>query len=218
MADYRTEEEQIELLKRWWRENGKAIVAGIVMSLVLFLGWQAWSGHQQTKSEAAADIFQQMITAAASPDGSVKAAELAEQLRKDFPGTTYGVFAALRLAKDAVAANDLPRAADLLGWAQAQSPDASLLPLIGLRLAQVQYAQGDLEKAAAALGNIKNAGAWQAAIAELRGDILLGQSKPDEARDSYSAALAAMETSGDPEQRANLEIKLSGLGKTGNHP
>jgi len=215
MAD--TEEEQIELLKKWWNENGKAIVIGVVTAVVLFVGWQTWRSHQQARNEAAADIFQQMITAAETPDGTVKAAELAEQLRKDYATTVYGVFAALQLAKDAVVANDLPRAATLLEWAQSQHPDASLKPLIGFRLAKVQYAQGELEKALISLSGIDGS-AWLVVAAELRGDILQAQNKPDAARESYNAALKALDASGDQEQRANLEIKLSGLAKSGNQP
>lgn len=215
MAD--TEEEQIELLKKWWNENGKAIVIGVVTAVVLFVGWQTWRSHQQARNEAAADIFQQMITAAETPDGTVKAAELAEQLRKDYATTVYGVFAALQLAKDAVVANDLPRAATLLEWAQSQHPDASLKPLIGFRLAKVQYAQGELEKALASLSGIDGS-AWLVVAAELRGDILQAQNKLDEARESYNTALKALDASGDQEQRTNLEIKLSGLAKSGNQP
>jgi len=216
MAD--TEEEQIELLKKWWHENGKAIVIGVVTAIVLFVGWQAWHSHQKAKNEAAADVFQQMITATESPNGAVKAVELAEQLRKDYSSTVYGIFAALQLAKNAVAANDLPHAATLLDWAQGQHPDASLKPLIGLRLAKVQYAQGELDKALVSLSDIKDGSAWFVTAAELRGDILQAQNKPDEAHEIYNAALKALDASGDQEQRANLEIKLSGLAKSGNQP
>ena len=216
MAD--TEEEQIELLKKWWNENGKAIVIGVVTAVVLFLGWQTWHSHQQARNEAAADIFQQMITAAESSDGAVKAVELAEQLRKDYSATVYGVFAALQLAKDAVVANNLPRAVMLLEWAQSQHPDASLQPLISFRLAKVQYAQGDLDKALASLSGIKDGSEWLVAAAELRGDILQAQEKPDAARESYKVAIKALDASGDQEQRTNLEIKLSGLKNSGNQP
>jgi predicted negative regulator of RcsB-dependent stress response len=213
MADYRTEEEQVELLKKWWQENGKAIVTGVVMSLVVFFGWTTWQSHERSRNETAADLYQQMLVASESPGGDTKVAELAEQLRKDYPNTVYGIFAALRLAKDAVAASDLPRAASLIAWAQGQHPDASLLPLVSFRLAQVQYAQGESDKALASLSQIKKSGAWQAAIAELRGDILLSQQKFDEARDSYNVALKALEAASDQEQRAILEVKLSSMAK-----
>lgn len=214
MADYRTEEEQIELLKKWWHENGKEVVIAVLASLVVFFGWTTWQSHQRARNEAAADLYQQIIVASGSPALASKATELAEQLRKEYPNTVYGVFAALNLAKDAVTANDLPRAASLLEWAQAQHPDEFVQPLIGLRLAQVQYAHGDLEHALASLPNVKEGSAWQAVIAELRGDIFRSQNKPDEARSSYEVALKALEASADQEQRSNLEVKLSGLPKT----
>lgn len=213
MVDYRTEEEQIELLKKWWHENGKEVVIAVFASLVVFFGWTTWQSHQRARNEAAADLYQQMIVASESADDASKVAALAEQLRKEYPNTVYGVFAALNLAKDAVIANDLPRAASLLEWAQAQHPDEFVQPLIGLRLAQVQYAQGDLEKALASLPKVTDVSAWQAAIAELRGDILRSQNKPDDARNSYEAALKALEASADQERRSNLEVKLSVLPK-----
>ena len=120
MADYRTEEEQIELIKKWWNENGKAIVIGTLVSLVVFFGWTTWQSHQRARNESAADLYQQMLNASQLTENSEKVAGFAEQLRKEFPDTTYGVFAALQLAKDAVAASDLPRAASLLEWARAQ--------------------------------------------------------------------------------------------------
>jgi predicted negative regulator of RcsB-dependent stress response len=211
MADYRTEEEQIELIKKWWNENGKAIVIGTLVSLVVFFGWTTWQSHQRARNESAADLYQQMLNASQLTENSEKVAGFAEQLRKEFPDTTYGVFAALQLAKDAVAASDLPRAASLLEWAIAQKPDPSLVPLIGFRLAQVQYAQGEFDKALASIPNIKDGDTWQVVFSELRGDIYRAQNKFDEARDSYNAALKNAGTSSDQEQRANIEIKLSGL-------
>lgn len=213
MVDYRTEEEQIEFLKRWWHENGKAIVIGVLASLVVFFGWTTWQSHQRARNEAAADLYQQMIVASGSSVDASKVAGLAEQLRKEYPNTVYGVFAALNLAKDAVTANDLPRAVTLLEWAQGQHPDEFVQPLVGLRLAQVHYAQGDHEKALASLPTVTDGSTWQAAVAELRGDILHSQNKPDEARNSYEVALKASEASADQEQRSNLEVKLSALPK-----
>jgi predicted negative regulator of RcsB-dependent stress response len=213
MADYRTEEEQIELLRKWWNENGKAIVGGVVVALAVFFGAQQWKGHQQAKREAAADLFQQMVLMSESSADAAKAAGLAEQLRQDYANTVYGAFATLHLAKDAVTANDLPRAASLLDAASQQGHEASLQPVIYLRLAQVQYAQGELDKALSSLAAITDAAAWQAAVSELRGDILLAQGKADDARGAYQAALAALDTNGNQDQRVTLEVKLSGLVK-----
>lgn len=216
MADYQTEEEQIELLKKWWNENGKATLGGVVIALAGYTGITSWNNHQQSTMAAAADIYQQMMTASEAPGSTARVDELAEQLRKEHRATVYGTFAALRLAKDAVAANDLPRAADMLAWAQGQKPDSSLQPLISLRLAQVQYAQGEYDKALATLLTQTSASpAWQAAIAELRGDVQLAQGKPDDARISYESALKAMETSGVQDRQKDIEMKKADLAKPG---
>ena len=55
MEQYRTEEEQVEALRRWWNENGKSTVAVIVIALAAGLGWQAWqreSGNQRRHRRA----------------------------------------------------------------------------------------------------------------------------------------------------------------------
>jgi predicted negative regulator of RcsB-dependent stress response len=211
MADYRTEEEQIELLKKWWRENGKSTVAGVVIALAGYAGWMGWTSHQQSTMAAAADQYQQLLVAAETPDGQGKAAEMAEQLRNQHPHTVYGAFAALYLAKNAVLANDLVRAGELLAWAREQSADPSLKPLVSLREAQVLYAKGEYEQALSALAGIREGDAWEPAAAELRGDILLAQGKPQEARASYEAALKALDNSGMQDRRAELEMKLADL-------
>ncbi|HNE26955.1 MAG TPA: tetratricopeptide repeat protein, partial [Pseudomonadales bacterium] len=72
MADYRTEEEQIELIKKWWRENGRSTVVGVGVALVLFFGWMQWQAYQKKNIEAASDLFQQMLTATEAVDGAQK--------------------------------------------------------------------------------------------------------------------------------------------------
>lgn len=213
MADYQTEEEQIELLKKWWNENGKSTLIGVAVALSAYTGITVWNSHQLARTTAAADLYQQMLTAAESAADSATVDALAEQLRKDHGSTVYGIFAALRLARDAVAANDLARAADMLVWAQAQKPDASMQPLIALRLAQVQYARGELDNALLTLGQINTTAAWQPSIAELRGDIQLAQGKPDDARISYESALKAMESAGLQDRRKDVDMKLADLAK-----
>ncbi len=212
MADYRTDEEQIELIRKWWRENGRSTVAGVGAALLLFFGWTQWQAYQKKNIEAASDLFQQMLVAAESVDGAQKVTALAEQLRKEYPRTVYAVFASLRLAKDAVAANDLPAAAQFLAWAQQQKLDASLQPLVSLRLAQVQYAQNEGDKALVTLASIKSSGtAWEGEVAELRGDVQSAQGNTEDARVSYQDAKQVFDAAGNKERTSMLEVKLSTL-------
>ena len=47
MADYETEEEQIEALKDWWRENGNSLLIGVAVALVAVFGFRGWQTSVQ---------------------------------------------------------------------------------------------------------------------------------------------------------------------------
>lgn len=215
MADYRTEEEQIELLKKWWAENGRSTVAGVVIALLGYLSWAGWTSHRQSRIEAAADLYQQLSFVPPGQDPAAykaKALEIAGQIKADYPETTYAAFAALHLASDRVAKGDLPGAREMLEWALAQKPEASLEPVIRIRLGQVLYAAADYEAALKVLDAVGSVEAWRAASEELRGDIRQAQQQPDKARESYQAALEALDKSGAQERRPYVEMKLSEAG------
>ena len=40
MADHMQDEADLEALKRWWDENGKGIVAAVVVAVLGTVGWQ----------------------------------------------------------------------------------------------------------------------------------------------------------------------------------
>ena len=42
MAELRSEEEQLEVVKRWWKENGTSLIAGAVLAAAGVFGWNAW--------------------------------------------------------------------------------------------------------------------------------------------------------------------------------
>ncbi len=53
--EYETEEQQVEALKEWWAENGKAVIAGIVLGAGVIGGWTFWKGHQEKQAVIASD-------------------------------------------------------------------------------------------------------------------------------------------------------------------
>ena len=57
MADYETEEEQVEALKDWWKQNGLAVIGGAVLGISALLGWRGWNWHQENQANEASDIF-----------------------------------------------------------------------------------------------------------------------------------------------------------------
>jgi predicted negative regulator of RcsB-dependent stress response len=196
VESYRTEEEQLEALKRWWKENGRSIMIGVVLALAVGFGWQGWQKNQRAATENASLIYQQMLLAL-SEEGSAAAERgrsLAEALRESHAGTTYSQFAALHLARMAVDAGELQEAeAELRGVAAEATVASDIQQVAQLRLARVLAAQGNIEQALALLGNAGED--FTASYAMARGDILLQEGRSAEAFTAYEEAQAGLDPS-----------------------
>lgn len=215
MDQYRTEEEQVEALRRWWDENGRSTIAAIIIALAAGFGWQGWQGHQQNQREAASDSYQVMLQALASADTSAQqrqaGIEQAEQLKTEFSGSTYAQFAALHLARLAVENNDFTEAQAQLRWVLGKADKGSDTEQVAqLRLARVLAANGDTDQALAILGQ-GGQGTYQASYTVARGDILLALGRGDEARDAYSQALMHAASSQGQVNMQTVEQKLQSL-------
>jgi predicted negative regulator of RcsB-dependent stress response len=199
VESYRTEEEQVEALRNWWKENGRSTIVGIVLALGLGFGWQAWQQSREQAAENASLLYQQMLEqlgAQLSPgeaaNDSDKAKEIAEQIKEAYRGSVYAQFAALHLARLAVNEGRLEAAEQELRWvlSMASSGD-DVHQLAQLRLARVVAAQGDPEGALAMLEGARTE--LVASYALTRGDILMAQGREDDARIAYETAVAALE-------------------------
>ena len=42
MENYDSEQEQVEDIKKWWKENGRSVIAGLVIGLGGMVGWKSW--------------------------------------------------------------------------------------------------------------------------------------------------------------------------------
>ncbi|MEF1337177.1 tetratricopeptide repeat protein, partial [Vibrio rotiferianus] len=118
----------------------------------------------------------------------------------------YSVLAAMQLAKAQVDAKELPAALTQLKWAQSNTKDAALAPLISYRIARIEAEQGNFDAANAELNKVTDT-AWAGRIAELRGDIALRQGNQDAAYTAYTEAQQAADAS------PTLQMKLDDLAK-----
>ena len=80
MESYRTEEEQVEALRRWWDENGRSTLVTIVLVLAATFGWQGWQRYDAQRMDSASDLYQQMLEAAAMAQEGVVTAAPVERL------------------------------------------------------------------------------------------------------------------------------------------
>ena len=203
MEVYTTEEQQVEVIKSWWKENGTSVLAGTVIGLVGLFGWRYYNEHQLTSQEAASQAYNEMTAQLAKGDDA--ALELAKSFITAHKGDAYAELAALQLAAAAVKANKLDLAVEQLTLV-ATGGDESLKPIAALRLARVLNDQGKADEALAQLAKINN-DAFKAQVAEARGDVLLKQGKPEEAREAYQAAADA----GGLQASAELKLKMDDL-------
>ena len=70
MSDY-TEEEQIAQIKEWWQRNGKPLLAGGALALVIVFGWNAWQKNQANQAQTASMLYQQLLEVTLVPSEQV---------------------------------------------------------------------------------------------------------------------------------------------------
>lgn len=213
MAEHLSDEEQIEALKRWFKANGTRLLLALVLVLGSWYAWQHMQDREKAAAEEAALLYGAMLEQLAawenapSDKSATAAASHAETLKSLSPKSQYGRYAALVLAKLAVADGDFDTAAAELQWVRDNAGDEALKHLAALRLARVEVARGNDEQALSLLDTPAPA-PLTALYAELKGDIHARLGDSDAARQAYQVALENLDTA-DAAARPLLELKLN---------
>ena len=182
-----SEEEQIEALKKWWKENGRSVVAGIVIGLGAVFGWKIWGDHQKNIAEKASYQFEQ-LSQSIDADANESATKQAEALIRDYGSTTYAIFAAFDLAKIKLQQGDIIGSRDQLQWVLDNSSDPHLKQIARLRLARVMIAAKELDKASTLISQADE-DSFKGDFDELLGDIALAKNDTNAAYAAYQRAL-----------------------------
>jgi len=185
-VEYETEEQQVAALKEWWRENGRAVIAGVVIGVAVIGGWSLWQKRAESKAIAASDGYSLAMDAVEAGDGE-KAIELADELKDDQPKSLYTAYANLAAARAHVEANELDKAAERLAWVNDKSPQEDVRIIAAVRLARVQGALGDAAKGLDSLPKTFPE-AFGGLVEEARGDLLAQSGDIQGARSAYEAA------------------------------
>ena len=209
MDVYTAEDQQIEKIKKWWRENGLSVVLGLTLGISGMFGWRYWQAEQVERSEAASALYSDMIASLQNADNTA-ARQSADKILADYENTTYGVFALMNLAALAVADDDLDTAESHLSRALEKSGDASLSHVIRIRLIRILISRDKLEQARA-LTDRQDKGAFTAGYDELIGDISVIQGDIHAARAAYQQAINKMRADG--RDVSTLELKLNNIGQ-----
>ncbi|MES9827035.1 MAG: tetratricopeptide repeat protein [Candidatus Thiodiazotropha sp.] len=205
MSEYQTEEEQVEAIKRWWKENGTSVIAGLVIGLGGVFGWQAWGNYKDRIGAEAALAFNQMVAAVDRGDkpSAVKQAEL---MRSNYDNS-YSIFAAMAEARVKLDEGDAATAISRLEWASENADNPSLKQLVQLSLARVLLNEGELDAAERQVASEQ--GGFAGEFAVIRGDIAFARGDRSAAAEAYTQAMN-LEVS----NRNLLQMKLDDLAAT----
>ena len=209
MATYDLDEqERLDELKAWWKRWGNLLMIGLAVVIAVAAGWRYWQNRVVTQSLEAATVYEQLTQSLAANDTKA-ARDAGAMLIDQYKGTAYAPRAALLLARLNVGAKDLKSAQAQLEWAAANSKEPAVRDLARLRLAGVQLDQKQYDAALKTL-SATHSDAFAFRFHDLKGDVLLAQDKPAEARAAYQAAFGKMAE--DNPYRNIVELKLDALG------
>ena len=201
--------EQGEIVKKWLRDNGSAIVMGLVIAfggLFGFKQWQNWQVNSQQRASSEYAVLDQLLT-----EGQLDAAMANFQnLQDDFPDSPYTSMAALKMARARIESNQPDLAIGLYEFVVDNGYPRAMTVVARERLARVLLDQGQAEQALQTLEGADSVTGFEARYAEVRGDILFAMGRNDEAVAAWQEALALLEAGvGD---RAGLVMKLQAMG------
>ncbi|WP_027966041.1 YfgM family protein [Halomonas halocynthiae] len=213
MADINSDEEQLEAIKRWWKENGTSLVVGVAVAAAGIFGWKAWQQYQLNQSEAASQRYQELLSLSRESDLDAKSRErahlLIDELEEQHDSTLYadlGRFIEVRLAVDN---GNISDAMAPLNTIANSSKHPYMQGVARLRLARLQLAQNDADAALATL-DTEIPSALAAIQLELRGDTFLALAQHEKAATSWREALT-LNADNDQAQYA-IRLKLDDLG------
>ncbi|WP_312952151.1 YfgM family protein [Superficieibacter sp.] len=204
MEIYENEHDQVDALKRFFAENGKALAVGVILGIGALVGWRYWTSHQADSAKTSSMAYDN--TVAALNVNKPETLTTAEKFAADNKNV-YGAFTSLELAQQYVDKNELDKAAKQLELGLADAADDNLKSVISMRLARVQLQQKQADAALKTLENIKGEG-WTAIVADLRGEILL--SKGDK-KGAHAAWEAGVKSDSSPALSEMMRMKMNNL-------
>lgn len=206
MADFLTDEEQAERIRKAWRDYGLIIVLSVVLGIGGVIGWNLFQEHRADVRQEAADLFAEFENARGLM-GPVD--EIAQSIQDQYPKSSYQMFVFLYRAKDSADENKWEESLGFLEQALALADDKTYRDMIRLRIARVEFQLDRLDEALASANQIGEG--YELASLELKGDIYRAQGDIDNATARYEEAT---ELAGSFVDRERISAKLATMPRT----
>lgn len=202
------EQEQLDALKAWWKDNRKWLFTVLAVVLVAWAALAYWKNYQGKQAAEASTLYAEVLKQVASNDPKRINDSVAALVEK-YSSTAYASRAQLLAVQTNIQAKDLARAKTQLEWVIAHASESGLQDTARLKLSSILLDEKKYDEAIKLL-DATHADAFVGLYADLKGDVLAAQGKTDEARAAYKLALEKMDSKS--AYRNLIQLKLDGLG------
>ena len=205
--DFETEEQQIEAIKKWWKEYGLTIAFGLGLGLAGIFGYRYFIETRELQMAETSDAYESVLAILNEQNDNEKFIAEASTFNVAHSDTIYSNLLSFQLAKLAVDANDLGTAGQHLRDILNNPQHGTVEHIARIRLARIILEQGEADKALALIADA-TADQYRSSYEILRGDIWMSKGDRNRARQAYAAA----KTDGaDGPANPNLEMLLTDL-------
>ena len=202
------EQEQVDELKAWWKENGKWVIGILVIGLLGFSGTMYWKNYQSGQAAEAAKLYAEVVKQSASNDAK-RIGDAADALVSRYGSSAYAPRAELLAAQASLQAHDVAHATVQLQWVIEHANETDLQDTARLKLASVLLDEKKYDEALKQL-DAAHPDSFTGLYADLRGDVLSAQGKTAEARAAYQQAYDKIDAKNS--YRNLIQLKMDGLG------
>jgi predicted negative regulator of RcsB-dependent stress response len=202
------EQEQVEALKAWWKENGKWVIGALVVGLLSFAGIRFWKSYQAGQAAEASKLYVEVLKQASSNDAK-RVGDAADALVSRYGNSAYAPRAQLLAAQANLQARDIARAKVELQWVIEHASETGVQDTARLKLASVLLDEKKYDEALKQLDAV-HPESFTGLFADLKGDVLSAQGKVAEARAAYQQAFD--KTDAKSMYRNLIQLKMDGLG------
>jgi predicted negative regulator of RcsB-dependent stress response len=202
------EQEQLDALKAWWKDNSKWLLTTIALVAVVIAGYLYWKNYQDKRASDSSIIYAEVLKRVASNDPK-RINEAVKDLVEKFANTAYAPRAQLLAVQANIQVKDWALAKSQLEWVIANASEKGMQDTARLKLSSILLDEKKYDEAIKLL-DATHPDSFVGLFADLKGDVLAAQGKASEARVAYQLAFDKMDSKS--AYRNLIQLKLDGLG------
>ena len=206
MQDFETEDQQIEALKTWWKENSSSLLIGLAIGGFTLVGWNFYKETQYQHGIEASDMYVSVVAQAETNAGGELDSTTTDKLMAGYADTPYAALSALVMAKHDVTAGNTDQAISRLQWTIDNAVEEEVKHIALLRLVRLMIDQKKYDDANKWLSSA-HPSSFDALYDELKGDVFVAKGEIEQARIAYDKAIAGSENAS-----RWLQLKRQNLG------